>query len=237
MPTISNKGLQMPASPIRKLVPFAESAKKKGIKIYHLNIGQPDIKTPDTMINAMHQLNLKVIEYSHSAGIESYRKRLTEYYNRYNIALNYTDIMITTGGSEAIEIAMMTCLNEGDEIIVTEPFYANYNGFSMQAGVKVVPITASIENGFALPAISEFEKVITKRTKAILICNPNNPTGYLYTRAELEALREIVLKHDLFLFSDEVYREFCKQAIAFFNDSTFNTYAIRTWFFPKPGVL
>lgn len=209
MPSISQKGFEMPASPIRKLVPFAEAAKKKGVKIYHLNIGQPDIETPETMLNAIRNINLKVIEYSHSAGIESYRRRLVEYYNRYKIDLDYTDIMITTGGSEAIEIAMMTCLNPGDEVIVTEPFYANYNGFSMQAGVKVVPVTATIENGFALPAISEFEKVITAKTKAILICNPNNPTGYLYTKEELEALRQIVMKHDLFLFSDEVYREFC----------------------------
>jgi aspartate aminotransferase len=212
MPSISSKGINMPASPIRKLVPFAEAAKKKGTKIYHLNIGQPDIKTPVTMLNAMHNLNLDVIEYSHSAGIESYRRKLTQYYNQYNIRLDYTDIMITTGGSEAIEIAMMTCLNEGDEVIVTEPFYANYNGFSMQAGVKVVPVTATIENGFALPSVSEFEKVISNRTKAILICNPNNPTGYLYTQEELDALREIVLKYDLFLFSDEVYREFCYDA-------------------------
>lgn len=212
MPSISSKGVNMPASPIRKLVPFAEAAKKKGTKIYHLNIGQPDIKTPVTMLNAMHNLNLDVIEYSHSAGIESYRRKLTQYYNQYNIRLDYTDIMITTGGSEAIEIAMMTCLNEGDEVIVTEPFYANYNGFSMQAGVKVVPVTATIENGFALPSVSEFEKVISNRTKAILICNPNNPTGYLYTQEELDALREIVLKYDLFLFSDEVYREFCYDA-------------------------
>ena len=209
MPSISVKGFEMPASPIRKLVPFAEAAKKRGVKIFHLNIGQPDIETPDTMLNAIRNINLKVIEYSHSAGIESYRKRLVEYYNRYKISLDYTDIMITTGGSEAIEIAMMSCLNPGDEVIVTEPFYANYNGFSMQAGVKVVPVTAKIENGFALPAISEFEKVISPKTKAILICNPNNPTGYLYTKEELEALRQIVLKHDLFLFSDEVYREFC----------------------------
>lgn len=209
MPSISLKGFEMPASPIRKLVPFAEAAKKTGVKIFHLNIGQPDIETPETMLNAIKNIKLKVIEYSHSAGIESYRKRLVEYYNRYKINLDYTDIMITTGGSEAIEIAMMACLNSGDEVIVTEPFYANYNGFSIQAGVKVVPVTAKIENGFALPDVSEFEKVITPKTKAILICNPNNPTGYLYTKEELEALRQIVLKHDLFLFSDEVYREFC----------------------------
>ncbi len=209
MPSISQKGLEMPASPIRKLVPYAEAAKARGVKIYHLNIGQPDIESPEVMLNAIRNIDLKVIEYSHSAGIESYRKRLVEYYQRNNINIDFTDIMITTGGSEAIEIGMMTCLNPGDEVIVTEPFYANYNGFSMQAGVKVVPVTAKIENGFALPAISEFEKVITDKTKAILICNPNNPTGYLYTKEELEALRQIVLKHNLFLFSDEVYREFC----------------------------
>ncbi len=209
MPSLSHKGIEMPASPIRKLVPYAEAAKKRGIKIYHLNIGQPDIETPETMLNAIKNIKLKVVEYSHSAGIESYRRKLTEYYKKYNINLDYTDIMITTGGSEAIEIAMMTCLNEGDEIIVTEPLYANYIGFAVQAGVKVIPITAKIENGFALPDVSEFEKVITPKTKAILICNPNNPTGYLYTADELEALRKLVLKHDLFLFSDEVYREFC----------------------------
>ena len=209
MPTISQKAVQMPASPIRKLVPYAEQAKKKGTKIYHLNIGQPDIETPDTMINAIKNINLKVIEYSHSAGIESYRRKLATYYERYNINLEYTDIMITTGGSEAIEIAMMTCLNPGDEVIVTEPFYANYNGFGIQAGIVVKPIHSKIEDGFALPPVSEFEKAITSKTKAILICNPSNPTGYLYSADELEELRKIVLKHDLFLFSDEVYREFC----------------------------
>lgn len=209
MPKISNKGLQMPASPIRKLVPFAEQAKKKGIKIYHLNIGQPDIETPDTMLNAIHTFSPKVVEYSHSAGIESYRKKLAGYYKSYNIDVDHNDIMITTGGSEAIQIAMMTCLNPGDEIIVPEPFYANYNGFAVQAGVTVKPIRSYIETGFALPPISEFKKIITPKTKAIMICNPGNPTGYLYSRAELESLKEIVKEHDLFLFSDEVYREFC----------------------------
>lgn len=199
----------MPPSPIRKLVPFAEKAKKEGKKIFHLNIGQPDIETPETMINAIHSFAPKVVEYSHSAGIESYRKKLTTYYKRFNIDLDYQEIMITTGGSEAIEIAMMSCMDPGDEIIIPEPFYANYNGFSTQANVKVVPICSSIESGFALPPVSEFEKLITPKTKAILICNPSNPTGYLYSKAELESLRDLVKKYDLWLFSDEVYREFC----------------------------
>ena len=209
MPNTSVKGRQMPPSPIRKLVPFAEKAKKEGKKIYHLNIGQPDIETPDTMINAIHNFSQKVVEYSHSAGIESYRKKLTTYYKRYDIELDYTEIIITTGGSEAIEIAMMSCMDPGDEILIPEPFYANYNGFSTQANVKVVPIRSTIESGFALPPISEFEKLITPKTKAIMICNPSNPTGYLYTLDELEKLRDLVLKHDLWFFSDEVYREFC----------------------------
>lgn len=199
----------MPPSPIRKLIPFAEQAKKEGKKIYHLNIGQPDIETPDTMMNAIRNTKIKVVEYSHSAGIESYRRKLVSYYSGYNINLDYTDIIITTGGSEAIEIAMMSCLNEGDEIIIPEPYYANYNGFTTQADVKVVPVYSSIESGFALPPISEFEKVITPKTKAIMICNPSNPTGYLYSREELELLRDLALKYDLWLFADEVYREFC----------------------------
>ncbi len=199
----------MPASPIRKLVPYAENAKKSGIKVYHLNIGQPDIETPETMLKAIHHFPMKVVEYSHSAGIESYRKKLCSYYAKYNINLDYTDIMVTTGGSEAIEIAMMTCMNEGDEIIIPEPFYANYNGFSTQAGIKVVPVLSTIENGFALPPVSEFEKVITKKTRGIMICNPSNPTGYLFTRVELELLIVLALKYDLWLFADEVYREFC----------------------------
>jgi len=199
----------MPQSPIRKLVPFAEAAKKRGTKIYHLNIGQPDIETPETMMNAIHNFSPKVVEYSHSAGIESYRRKLAGYYHTYNINVSYEDIMITTGGSEAIEIAMMTCLNAGDEIIIPEPFYANYNGFSTQADVKVKPVRSYIESGFALPSKADFEKVITPKTKAIMICNPGNPTGYLYSRAELESLKELALKYDLWLFSDEVYREFC----------------------------
>jgi aspartate aminotransferase len=209
MPTISTKAMAMPASPIRKLVPYSEAAKKKGIKIFHLNIGQPDIETPQVMLDAIKNSDIKIIEYSHSAGNESYRKKLTKYYNTYNISLDHNDIMITTGGSEAIEIAMMTCFEQGDELIIPEPFYANYNGFSQAADVKVVPVKSYIETGFALPPIEAFEKVITPRTKGIMICNPGNPTGYLYTKEELEQLVVLVKKYDLFLLSDEVYREFC----------------------------
>jgi aspartate aminotransferase len=209
MPKISNKGNTMPASPIRKLVPFAEAAKKSGKKIYHLNIGQPDIQTPEVMMNAIKNTTIKVLEYSHSAGIESYRKKLAGYYHDFNIKLDYTDIIITTGGSEAIEIAMMTCFNAGDELIIPEPFYANYNGFSCAADVIVKPVKSYIETGFALPPIAEFEKLITPKTKGIMICNPGNPTGYLYSREELELLKQLVIKYDLFLLSDEVYREFC----------------------------
>ncbi|MBK8875376.1 MAG: pyridoxal phosphate-dependent aminotransferase [Bacteroidia bacterium] len=217
MPTISEKAQQMPASPIRKLIPYAEKAKKEGKSIYHLNIGQPDIETPEVMLNAIKNNQLKVIEYSHSAGIESYRKKLVGYYEKYHIFLDFNDIMITTGGSEAIEIAMMTCLDEGDEIIIPEPFYANYNGFGIQAGIKIKPIISKIEDGFALPPVSEFEKLITPKTRAIMICNPGNPTGYLYTKAELEALRDLVQKHNLFLFADEVYREFCYDGKEYFS--------------------
>jgi aspartate aminotransferase len=217
MPKVSHKALTMPASPIRKLVPFAEKAKSEGKKIFHLNIGQPDIETPQTILDAIHNFSEKVVEYSHSAGIETYRRKLTEYYQRYNISLDYTEIMITTGGSEAIEIAMMTCLNEGDEVIIPEPFYANYNGFGTQAGIVVKPVQSYIENSFALPPISEFEKVITPKTKAIMICNPNNPTGYLYTKQELESLRDLVAKYDLWFFSDEVYREFCYDGKEYFS--------------------
>lgn len=199
----------MPASPIRKLVPFADKAKKEGKKIYHLNIGQPDIETPEVMLNAIKNSDIKVIEYTHSAGNESYRRKLAAYYQKFNMPVNTEDVMITTGGSEAIEIAMMTCFNAGDEIIIPEPFYANYNGFSCAADLVVKPIRSYIETGFALPPISEFEKLITPKTKGIMICNPGNPTGYLYTREELEALKELVKKYDLFLLSDEVYREFC----------------------------
>ncbi|MGZ8558773.1 MAG: aminotransferase class I/II-fold pyridoxal phosphate-dependent enzyme [Chitinophagaceae bacterium] len=209
MLTISKRGEQMPASPIRKLVPFAENAKRKGITVYHLNIGQPDIETPPAIMNAVRNANMKVLEYSHSAGNESYRRKLVEYYKKVGIDVSYDQIMITTGGSEAIQFGFFTCLNPGDEIIIPEPFYANYNGFACAAGVNVVPITSYIENSFALPPIEDFEKVITTKTKAIIICNPNNPTGYLYGKGEMEALKDICIKHHLYLFSDEAYREFC----------------------------
>jgi aspartate aminotransferase len=209
MLTISQRGLAMPASPIRKLVPYAEAAKKRGTKVYHLNIGQPDIETPKMILDAVRHSDFKVLEYSHSAGNESYRKKLTGYYASVGIDVNPNQIIITTGGSEAIQFGFMACLDPGDEVIIPEPFYANYNGFAVAAGVKVVPITSHIENGFALPPIEEFVKKITPRTKAIVICNPNNPTGYLYTASEMEQLKEIVLQYNLFLFSDEAYREFC----------------------------
>jgi aspartate aminotransferase len=209
MPTISTRGMTMPASPIRKLVPFAEEAKRQGKKIYHLNIGQPDIKTPESALDAVRNIDMKVLEYSHSAGFESYRRKLTGYYKKYNADVTHNQIIITTGGSEALSFGLMSCLDSGDEVIIPEPFYANYNGFSNAGGIVVKPITAKIETGFALPPISEFEKVITSKTKAILICNPSNPTGYLYSDEELMQLKEIVLKHDLYLFADEVYREFC----------------------------
>jgi len=209
MPQISQKGCQMPASPIRKLVPYAEEAKKRGIKIYHLNIGQPDIETPEIAMNAIRHTDIKVVEYSHSAGIPSYRKKLCEYYKRFHIDITPEEIIVTTGGSEGILFAMQTCMNPGDEIIIPEPFYANYNGFAVNSGVVVKPIHSSIETGFALPPMSEFEKAITSKTKAIMVCNPSNPTGYLYSKEELELLRDIVKKHDLYLMSDEVYREFC----------------------------
>ena len=198
----------MPESPIRKLVPFSELAKKKGIKVYHLNIGQPDINTPEVALNAIDNFSSKVVEYSHSSGIESYRKGLANYYKDLGIDIDYTDLMVTTGGSEALLFALNSCMDPQDEIIIPEPFYANYNSFSNSAGVKIRPITTTINNGFALPDINEFEKLITSKTKGILICNPGNPTGYLYSKQELETLRDIVLKHDLFLFADEVYREF-----------------------------
>ena len=208
MPKISQKGIAMPESPIRKLVPFAEKAKKAGKKVYHLNIGQPDIKTPELALDAIHNFSNKVVEYSHSAGFESYRKGLASYYQNLAIDVDYNDVMVTTGGSEALLFALNSCLDPGDEVIIPEPFYANYNGFSISAGVKVKPIATSINDGFALPAIEEFEKLITSKTKAILICNPGNPTGYLYSKKELETLRDIVIKYDLFLIADEVYREF-----------------------------
>lgn len=206
---ISQRGIEMPASPIRKLVPFAEAAKNRGIHIYHLNIGQPDVETPKIAIDAVRNADIKVLEYSHSAGNESYRKKLAGYYRTKNINVDHNDIIITTGGSEAILFGFMSCLNPGDEVIIPEPFYANYNGFAVEAGVTVKPIFSSIKTGFALPPIEEFEKKITEKTKAIIICNPNNPTGYLYSREELEALRTIIKKHNLYLFADEAYREFC----------------------------
>jgi aspartate aminotransferase len=209
MPEISLRGFEIPASPIRKLVPFSEEAKKRGVKVYHLNIGQPDIKTPEIAFEALRNFNVKTAEYTHSAGLESYRRKLSEYYKRVGIDISYQDILITTGGSEAIIFAFMIALNPGDEVIIPEPFYTNYNGFAVQAGVKIVPVTSYIENGFALPPISEFEKLITPKTKAVLVCNPNNPTGYLYSHKELIQLRDLVLKHNLYLFADEVYREFC----------------------------
>lgn len=209
MPVLSEKGLNMPASPIRKLTPYADQAKKEGKKIYHLNIGQPDIQTPEVMLNALKNIEFKVWAYTPSEGTASYRNKLAEYYNKLNYNVEPTDILVTNGGSEAITIAMQACLNEGEEIIIPEPFYANYNGFACSSDVVIKPIMSYIESGFALPSIAEFEKVITSKTKAICICNPNNPTGYLYSRAELEALRELCLKYDLYLFSDEAYREFC----------------------------
>ncbi|GEO08847.1 pyridoxal phosphate-dependent aminotransferase [Segetibacter aerophilus] len=208
MLTISKRGEMMPASPIRKLVPYAEAAKKKGIKVYHLNIGQPDIETPKMVLDAVRKSDFSVLEYSHSAGNESYRKKLVQYYRSVGIGVDYNQIIVTTGGSEAILFGFMTCLDAGDEVIIPEPFYANYNGFAVEAGVSVIPITSRIETGFALPPIEDFEKVITSRTKAIVICNPNNPTGYSYSRSEMEQLKELIKKHNLYLFSDEAYREF-----------------------------
>jgi len=206
---ISQRGHEMPASPIRKLVPYAEAAKKKGIKVYHLNIGQPDIETPQLCLDAVKNADFKVLEYSHSAGNESYRKKLVGYYAGNGIDITPNEIIITTGGSEAILFGFMACLDAGDEVIIPEPFYANYNGFAIQADVVVKPISSSIETGFALPPIEDFEKAITSKTKAIVVCNPNNPTGYLYSEAEMETLKNIVLKHNLYLFADEAYREFC----------------------------
>ena len=209
MPKISLKGQKMPESPIRKLVPYAEQAKKNGKQVFHLNIGQPDIESPESALQAVKSFDKNVIEYSHSAGNENYRKKLASYYQSLGIDINYDELMITTGGSEALLFGLNSCLDQGDEIIIPEPFYANYNGFSTSAGITVKPIATSIENGFALPKIEEFEALISEKTKAILICNPGNPTGYLYSKQELEVLKDIVLKHDLFLFADEVYREFC----------------------------
>ena len=209
MPGISNKALQLQASPIRKLVPYAETAINQRKEVFFLNIGQPDIETPKNVIDRISNHGLKVIEYSHSAGFESYRKGLSKYYDGVGVDVNHEEIIVTTGGSEALLFGFMSCFDEGDEVIIPEPFYANYNSFSVVAGVKVVPVTSKIENGFALPSIEEFEKRISLRTKGILICNPGNPTGYLYSKEELEKLRDLVLKYDLYLFADEVYREFC----------------------------
>lgn len=209
MPKISKKGAAMPESPIRKLVPYSEEAKRKGRIVYHLNIGQPDIETPHVALDAVKNFNLEVIEYSHSAGFESYRKGLAGYYKNAGINVDPSQIIVTTGGSEALLFGFMSCLDAGDEVIIPEPFYANYNGFSCSTGTIVKAVTSTIESGFALPPVSEFEKLISPKTKAILICNPGNPTGYLYSKEELESLCDMVKKHDLFLFADEVYREFC----------------------------
>ena len=209
MPKISQRGEQMPASPIRKLVPLSNEAKAKGIKVYHLNIGQPDLPSPEEGLNALKNINLKTLEYSPSEGLLSLRKKLQQYYKSFNINVDVDDIIVTTGGSEAVLFAFMACLDPGDEIIVPEPAYANYMAFAISAGAKIVTIPSSIEEGFALPPIEQFEALITERTKGVLICNPNNPTGYLYTQKEMNQIRDIVKKHDLFLFSDEVYREFC----------------------------
>jgi aspartate aminotransferase len=209
MPQISHKGSVMPPSPIRKLVPYAEAAKRRGVHVHHLNIGQPDIETPENVMEGIRHIDMKVIEYSHSAGFQSYREKLSDYYNRVGTRITVNDVIVTTGGSEALLFALQTCFNPGDEVIIPEPFYANYNGFSTSAGVKVVPVSSKIEDDYALPPIEEFEKLVTDKTKGILLCNPANPTGYLYTTDELLALQDIVLKHDLFLIADEVYREFC----------------------------
>lgn len=208
MPSISQKGQQMPESPIRKLVPYAEKAKQQGKKVYHLNIGQPDIPTPEVALDAVKNNHIKVLEYSHSAGFQSYRNKLAAYYQKQGIDVAPEEIIITTGGSEALIFAMGTIADIGDEIIIPEPFYANYNGFSIQNGVKIVPVTSGIEEGFALPKIADFEQLITPKTKAILICNPGNPTGYLYSKEEIEQLATLAKKHDIFLIADEVYREF-----------------------------
>lgn len=209
MPSLSQKGQRMPSSPIRKLVPFADAAKAGGTTVYHLNIGQPDIKTPEVVQDAIHVAPVEIIAYSHSEGNLTYREGLAKYYRHVGLEVNAHDIMVTTGGSEALSFIIGATMDPGDELIVPEPFYANYNGFSIANGVNVRAVTASIEDGFALPSIEEFEKLIGPKTKAILICNPGNPTGYLYSEAELEQLRALVIKHDLYLIADEVYREFC----------------------------
>ena len=209
MPEVSHRGELMPASPIRRLVPLANKAVQRGLKVYRLNIGQPDLPTPPQAFEALHAIDREVLEYSPSEGLLSLRRKLREYYHRFNIEVDTDDIIVTSGGSEAVLFAFMACLDPGDEIIVPEPAYANYMAFAISAGAKIVTIPSSIDNGFALPPVEEFEKLITPRTKGILICNPNNPTGYLYSMKEMLQIRDLVLKHDLFLFSDEVYREFC----------------------------
>ncbi len=209
MPKVSKRGQEMPASPIRKLVPLANAARERGIKVYHLNIGQPDLPTPREGLEALKHIDRTVLEYSPSEGLYSLRKKLESYYHRFNIDVSVNDIIVTSGGSEAVLFAFMACLDPGDEIIVPEPAYANYMAFAISAGAKIITVPSSIDDGFSLPPVEEFEKLITPRTKGVLICNPNNPTGYLYTRREMEQIRDIVKKHDLFLFSDEVYREFC----------------------------
>ena len=214
MPQVSKKGMAMPASPIRKLVPYAEKATKQGKNVFYLNIGQPDIKTPQVALDAVKINDLPVLEYSHSAGFESYRKGLVGYYESKGISLDLEDIIVTTGGSEALLFAFGSIMDAGDEVIIPEPFYANYNGFAVSSGVKVVPVESNIKDGFALPPISEFEKKITSKTKAILICNPGNPTGYLYSKEELETIKEIAIKHDLFIIADEVYREFTYDGVS-----------------------
>jgi aspartate aminotransferase len=215
MPDISQRGKEMPASPIRKLVPYAEAAKNRGTKVYHLNIGQPDIETPPSTLDAVRNFSFKVLEYSHSAGNESYRRKLVKYYESKGININYQQIIITTGGSEAILFGFLGCLDPGDEVIIPEPFYANYNGFAVEAGVTVVPVTSFIQSGFALPSAEAIEKTITSKTKAIVICNPNNPTGYLYSLQEWDTLKKLALKYNLYLFSDEAYREFCYEGSHF----------------------
>ena len=209
MPNISNRGTLMPASPIRKLVPLANAAKARGVKVFHLNIGQPDIHTPEVALDALRKIDLKILEYSPSEGNEALRVEMSKYYNRFNINVSPNEIIVTTGGSEAVSMAFLACLNPDDEIIIPEPAYANYKSFALAAGVTVKPLVSSINQGFALPPIEEFEKLITPKTRAILICNPNNPTGYIYTQEEMEKIRDLVKKYDLFLFADEVYREFC----------------------------
>jgi len=217
MPSISQKGIMMPQSPIRKLVPYAEAAEKQGKTVYYLNIGQPDIKTPDVALDAIRSTDLDILAYSRSEGSENYRKKIAQYYQPHNIDVEHDDIIVTTGGSEALLFAFGSIMDVDDEIIIPEPFYANYNGFSTASGINVVPVISKIENNFALPPIEDFEKLITPKTKAILICNPGNPTGYLYSKEEIKQLAAIVKKHDLFLIADEVYREFVYDGISHYS--------------------